>query len=549
MDGNAMVNNNRIYNNSLYGRTGSMGMSGEPSLVEVSFVNNEVFGNGAGAGILGVAEFTVAANEFYENYTYLDSGTGELVPLGYGILVGGGNFYGGAPQGVIRDNRIFNVGPDSCFGIAVEGTDGTVVVENNILFNEGSFLHPPLEDGEISIDPVAGVMPKGTHGILVLDNPLFLYPSHVIARNNLIYNFNVGFNILSKCLGGSAVLENNTIAGNVDVGLYREPYAFPGTGECDTPDPLLIRNGIFYANGTPAPGNAYDHDILDGFAPVSPIVVEYSNIEEAVYPGAGNISLPPLFVDPGLGNYTLQSTANGYPADSPCIDAGNHAAEYNDPDDSRNDMGYTGGPLGLNTPGAGDFAVEVEELSLELQDLSQGGRTSVEKLELVEPYNLPNITLDFMMDMGGISPFYFEISSTAEFETAEVCIDLGFDLSGIEDFLKLYTLDENGDLQEIPGSGVEDTRICGTVSHFTPIIAAIPDTDEDGFYDHQDNCPWAFNADQVDSDGDGVGDVCESTGWGVASTAGVGSSGNEMWNYLLIVLLPVLFILRGKRKV
>jgi len=36
-----------------------------------------------------------------------------------------------------------------------------------------------------------------------------------------------------------------------------------------------------------------------------------------------------------------------------------------------------------------------------------------------------------------------------------------------------------------------------------------PDTDKDGVPDTSDNCPWAANADQADSDGNGVGDACE----------------------------------------
>lgn len=102
IDVKATVNNNRIYNQSVYGAAlGSMAMiPGEPSLVEVDFVNNEVFGNMVGVGILGMADFTVAANEFYENYKYVDNGTGTLVPLGYGVFVsGGGVCLGEGPKG------------------------------------------------------------------------------------------------------------------------------------------------------------------------------------------------------------------------------------------------------------------------------------------------------------------------------------------------------------------------------------------------------------------------------------------------------------------
>ncbi len=41
------------------------------------------------------------------------------------------------------------------------------------------------------------------------------------------------------------------------------------------------------------------------------------------------------------------------------------------------------------------------------------------------------------------------------------------------------------------------------------ILAASPDTDDDGVPDHLDNCPDVPNPDQRDSDGDGAGDACD----------------------------------------
>ena len=43
------------------------------------------------------------------------------------------------------------------------------------------------------------------------------------------------------------------------------------------------------------------------------------------------------------------------------------------------------------------------------------------------------------------------------------------------------------------------------------------DTDDDGIYDDEDNCPAISNADQADSNTNGIGDACESTSGSDAS--------------------------------
>jgi subtilisin family serine protease len=42
----------------------------------------------------------------------------------------------------------------------------------------------------------------------------------------------------------------------------------------------------------------------------------------------------------------------------------------------------------------------------------------------------------------------------------------------------------------------------------TPNPGYNPDRDGDGVPNHRDNCPYVYNPDQKDSNGDGVGDAC-----------------------------------------
>ncbi|HEV7730681.1 MAG TPA: hypothetical protein VGR62_00900 [Candidatus Binatia bacterium] len=62
-----------------------------------------------------------------------------------------------------------------------------------------------------------------------------------------------------------------------------------------------------------------------------------------------------------------------------------------------------------------------------------------------------------------------------------------------------------------------ETGVCAVAEECSPgstcvasgIVPASPDSDADGVPDHLDNCPDTAPADQTDTDGDGVGDVCD----------------------------------------
>ncbi|MEZ5493865.1 MAG: thrombospondin type 3 repeat-containing protein [Pseudomonadales bacterium] len=55
----------------------------------------------------------------------------------------------------------------------------------------------------------------------------------------------------------------------------------------------------------------------------------------------------------------------------------------------------------------------------------------------------------------------------------------------------------------------------------TEVAAITPDGDLDGIPDVTDNCPADANADQLDTDGDNIGDVCDTDidGDGIDNTA------------------------------
>lgn len=57
--------------------------------------------------------------------------------------------------------------------------------------------------------------------------------------------------------------------------------------------------------------------------------------------------------------------------------------------------------------------------------------------------------------------------------------------------------------------GSEGSAIVGKTK--TEIATGNEDIDDDSVNDSEDNCPTVTNADQSDSDGDGIGDACQTS--------------------------------------
>jgi hypothetical protein len=88
------------------------------------------------------------------------------------------------------------------------------------------------------------------------------------------------------------------------------------------------------------------------------------------------------------------------------------------------------------------------------------------------------------------------------------CPDTDQDCDGIDDNLDNCPKIYNPDQLDSDGDGKGD--VCDICPNDATNTCNIIDTDGDGVADQMDNCPNTPNANQADTDGDGVGDVCDN---------------------------------------
>ena len=113
---------------------------------------------------------------------------------------------------------------------------------------------------------------------------------------------------------------------------------------------------------------------------------------------------------------------------------------------------------------------------------------------------------------------FFDISTSAEFDgNVSVCVDYndtGMTLQEEQDLVLAHYVDDNWtDITIAPYPDTTANKICGSTdsfSFFALLQSVILDQDDDGVLDDVDNCPVDANPNQLDTDGNGHGDVCDA---------------------------------------
>lgn len=303
------------------------------------FVDNTSLGHGGAVRAQGVNGFAVRFTDcrFARN------------EANRGNRAGAGNFVGGAlyvsgNAGFLRcevlDNRCLSEGPRSGCGVTVTSRGGGIYIDGDgvVTFDSSVIAENEVRAGETG--------PCGNET--------------VVSRGGGIYRAGIGTTTFTNTvLAGNVVTVSGSTRHAGGGGLYVED------GIVDMVNCTIARNnidGVMRAGGTVSlDGSIAFFNNANGTQLAGTIAAAYSCIQGVpVYPGTGNLNSNPGFFGTGNDCSDLVIVAG-----SPCIDAGDPAADHDDGcvppglGSARNDVGANGGPANCGWMRSGGFRLAI----------------------------------------------------------------------------------------------------------------------------------------------------------------------------------------------
>lgn len=184
-----------------------------------------------------------------------------------------------------------------------------------------------MKNSNVSSNGISGVQRTGA-AVFAYANGTAVITNNLFANNSIDTSRAGGSNVgVIYGTGSSCTVENNTLYRNWLSGSWGSSaiVRLASSGVVPSIKNAILTNNIFYS-----PVKLID--------PASAAVSHSNRQDGPLGPTPeGNINQNPLFAGPASGDFHLQ-------AGSPCVNTGDPAAAYNDPDSTPNDMGAYGGP-------------------------------------------------------------------------------------------------------------------------------------------------------------------------------------------------------------
>ncbi len=323
-------------------------------------------------------------------------------------------------------------------------------------------------------------------------------------RNNIVYG-----NFQRNDLGGAVCSEystdllmyNNTIVGNelIQYDPENPNSAAVGIALNAETDARVFNNIVAHnaggygikVTGTTTNLRLEYNDVFDN---------ELGDYIDAT-PGTGSFSLDPGLEDFTQGNFELKGS-------SVCINAGDPAPEYNDPDGSTADLGAIYFDITLDSDSDGVLnRYDNCRFVPNPDQLDSDGDSTGDACDIC-PYD-PDDDIDHDGICGDVDPC--PLDSLNDIDGDGVCGD-------VDNCPFTYNPDQlNSDGDSVgdacdgcpfgEGDDFDHDGLCGELDPCP--YDSLDDIDGDGLCADVDNCPFNYNPDQADGDGDGVADSCD----------------------------------------